>query len=277
MSASIATERVFSLSCFEGLRMLRRYLSQYPHMPPEELLPIIGAVEADAHSLDMEAAIYLSNIVERDCPLDGHDFYQVCIKAVLLKHQPIWAKQMREGRARFVGKLDPNDQDVFRAAGLMQEPTPPQVVRWWDIVSGFTRLMADQNKIEQGREAELLTLEHERQRLQSEGINLEPEWPGFDDNRAGYDVLSYVRVGSGIENRLIEVKSTKRSPMGFIITRNEWNKAARARDRYIFHVWDMKQEPPKLYVRSVAEVEPHIPQNNGKGSWTNAEVPVVNH
>jgi hypothetical protein len=80
MSASISTERVFSLSCFEGLRMLRRYMAQHPHMPPDELLPIIESVEADAHSLDMEASVYLSTIVDHDCPLDGHDFYRFASK-----------------------------------------------------------------------------------------------------------------------------------------------------------------------------------------------------
>ncbi|MBF9045465.1 DUF3883 domain-containing protein [Rhodobacterales bacterium HKCCE4037] len=277
MTASISTERLFSLSCFEGLRLLRRYMAMHPSLPVPELLQIIDSVEADARSLDMEASVYLSEIVDHDCPLDGHLFYQNCIKGVLLRHQPIWAKQMREGRARFVRRLDPNDQDVFKAAGLLKDPTPRHVVRWWDMVSGFTRLVVDQEKMEQGREAELLTLAYERKRLSTEGIDREPEWPGFDDNWAGYDVLSYDRSPSGIVNKLIEVKSTKRSPMGFIVTKHEWQQAQRAGDRYVFHIWDMNEDPPKLYIRTVAEVKPHIPENKGKGLWSIAEIPVLNH
>jgi hypothetical protein len=274
MTTVISTERVFSLPCFEGLRLLRRYMSRHPDMDVDELLGLIDHVEVDAHTLDMEASVHLSALVETDCPLDGHAFYQVCIKAVLLKHQPIWSKAMRSGRRRFVETLDPNDQDVFAAAGLMEDPTPHNVVSWWDTVSGHARLLADQEKMEQGRIAELLTLERERARLAAIGIDREPLWPGFDDNYAGYDVLSYEPGETGLQNRLIEVKSTSVSPIRFVLTRNEWDKAQKTGDAYVFHIWDMKPEPPVLHVRTVAQVSPHIPTDNGKGRWNNVAVPL---
>jgi hypothetical protein len=277
MSAAISTERVFSFPCFEGLRLYRKYGTNHPNLQVSDLLTLIESVEADAHSLDMEASVYLSELVEKDCPLDGHLFYQTCIKAVLHKHQPIWVKLMRQGRQRFVKKLDRNDQDIFAAAGLMESPTPLHVVTWWDSVSGFARLISDHEKMEQGRAAEILTLEHERKRLQGIGIDLEPGWPGFDDNFAGYDVLSYDLSEGGITNRLIEVKSTTLSPMRFYVTRNEWSKAMQAADAYIFHIWDMNQETPVLHTRTVADVAPHIPNDSGKGTWTNAQVPVLNY
>ena len=275
MTVVISTERVFSLPCFEGLRLLRKYRTIHPELRISDLLQLIDNVEADARSLDMEASIYLSELVEKDCPLEGHAFYQVCIKGVLLKHQPIWARLMRQGRQRFVKKLDRNDQDIFAAAGLMESPTPLPVVTWWDSVSGFARLLTENEKMEQGRAAEILSLEHERKHLRNIGVNLEPEWPGFDDNFAGYDVLSYERSNGGITNRLIEVKSTTISPMRFFVTSNEWRKALQAADAYIFHIWDMKAAKPVLHIRTVAEVAPHIPSNNGKGIWMNAQVPVI--
>lgn len=277
MSGAISTERLFSLPCFEGLRLFRKYLVDHPDLAITDLLALIDSIEADAHSLDMEASVYLSEIVEKDCPLDGHAFYQTCIRGVLLKHQPIWAKLMRQGRQRFVKKLDPNDQDIFAAAGLMENPTPLHVVTWWDSVSGYARLLTDQEKMEQGRAAEILTLEYERERLKALGIDLEPEWPGFDDNFAGYDVLSYDHGPHGIQNKLIEVKSTTASPLRFILTRNEWEKAERAGNSYHFHVWDMTQETPRLVERTVADVAPHIPADNGQGRWANTQVPVLTH
>lgn len=277
MSGAISTERLFSLPCFEGLRLFRKYTAEHPDLAIPDLLALIDHVEADAHSLDMEASVYLSEIVEKDFPLDGHAFYQACIRAVLLRHQPVWAKLMRQGRQRFVKNLHPNDQDIFAAAGLMENPTPLHIVTWWDSVSGYARLLTDQEKMEQGRAAEILTLEYERERLRALGIDLEPEWPGFDDNFAGYDVLSYDHGPNGIQNKLIEVKSTTASPLRFIVTRNEWDKAARAGDAYHFHVWDMNQMPPVLIERPVAEVAPHIPTDGGKGKWTYAQVPVLSH
>ena len=275
MTVTVSTERVFSLPCFEGLRLFRKYRAIHPKLSIYDLLHLIDSVEADARSLDMEASVYLSELVEKDCPLHGHAFYQTCIKGVLLKHQPIWVRLMRQGRQRFVKKLDRNDQDIFEAAGLMERPTPLHVVTWWDSVSGYARLLTDQEKLEQGRAAEILSLEHERRRLKGIGIDLEPEWPGFDDNFAGYDVLSYDHSTGGIANRLIEVKSTTISPMRFFVTRNEWNKAIQAADAYIFHIWDMNAANPVLRTRSVIEIAPHIPTDNGKGTWTNAQIPVT--
>jgi hypothetical protein len=277
MSGGISTERLFALPCFEGLRLYRRYAANYPNLGANDLLSLIDEIEADAHTLDMEASVYLSTLVETQISLDGHEFYQACIKGVLIKHQPIWAKLMRQGRRRFVRRLDTNDQDVFAAAGLMDIPAPLNVVTWWDSVSGIARLISDHHKMEQGRAAEILTLEHERVRLASIGITKEPEWPGLDDNFAGYDVLSYDHGPSGMINRLIEVKSTTVSPLRFIITRNEWEKAKKAGASYIFHVWNMKPSKPVLHERSVADVEPHIPDDNGKGYWKNAEIPVLTH
>lgn len=276
MTPIISTERVFSLPCFEGLRLLRKYKIDHPGLASAELLALIDSVEADAHSLDMEASVHLSTLVESECPLDGHVFYQACIKAILLKHQPIWSKAMRSGRKRFVRTLDSNDQDVFAAAGLMAEPPPGYVVTWWDEVSGHARLIADQEKMNQGRAAEILTIEYERERLAGIGISMEPEWPGFDDNSAGYDVLSYDHGETGFVNRLIEVKSTTASPLRFIVTRNEWSKAKKTGESYIFYVWDMIPTPPVLHIRTVANITPHIPTDNEKGVWSNAAIPVGN-
>ena len=275
MTVDISTQRLFSLPCFEGLRLFRNYRNNYRELSLTDLLELIDSVEADAPSLDMQASVCLSSYVEEDCPMQGPFFYQSCIKAILLKRQPIWSKVMRSGRKRFVNSLNPDDRDVFVAAGLMDDPPSVEVVTWWDEVSGLARVISDRAKIEQGREAEVLTLEHERSRLNAAGIVKEPEWPGLDDNFAGYDVLSYDPGPMGVVNRLIEVKSTTASPLRFIISRNEWRKAAQSGKAYIFHIWDMNRRPPVLHTRTVAEVAPHIPSDNGIGKWINAEVPLA--
>ena len=274
MTAVISTKRVFSLSCFEGLRLLRQYGAMHPTLGTTELITLVESVEADGPSLDLVASAHLGTLVDDDCPVDGPPFYQACVKAILLKHQPIWSKTMRSGRARFIRTLDLDDQDVFAAAGLMDNPPPIEVIRWWDDVSGHARLITDQAKMGQARAAELLTLEYERQRLAKLQIAKEPEWPGLDDNYAGYDVLSYDLGKHGLVNRMIEVKSTTVSPLRLSVTRNEWNEAKKASLAYLFHVWDMNKDPAVLYVRTVTEIAPHVPTDNGKGRWSVAEIPV---
>jgi hypothetical protein len=68
----------------------------------------------------------------------------------------------------------------------------------------------------------------------------------------------------------------QQSPLRFFISRGEWNKAEKAGSAYLFHVWDMTKNPEALYMRTVAEVAPHIPSDNEKGAWNVAQIPIVN-
>ena len=274
MSAVPSTERLFALSAFEGVRLIRIYAAKHPVVPLEELLPIIEHIEADARDLDLRASAYLHEIVALECPVEGRGFYQACISAVVTKHQPNWCKAMTQGRMRFLASLSQNDRDVFVAAGLTNEPPTIDVVNWWDTVAGFARMLADLGKMEQARKAEALSMEHERQRLKSLGIKMQPEWKGLDDNFAGYDVLSYDLGEFAPTSRMIEVKSTVASPLRFIVSRNEWEQAMKVGSAYLFHIWDMQRIPAVLYERTCAQVAAHIPTDNEKGKWKAAEIPL---
>lgn len=274
MSGSLQTERLFSLSCFEGLRLYRIYAENHKGLPQAELLELVHQVEADANSLDMQAAMELHVHLDVACQLDGQPFYQSCIKAVVVSHQPIWAKTMRQGRVRFIDSLGSDHRDVFAAAGLLNNPPDIAVVGWWDDVVGHARLAVDIEKMEQARRAEALTIEYEKDRLKVLGIAKTPEWTGLDDNFAGYDVLSHDLVAGAEVNRMIEVKSTVNSPLRFYLSRNEWNTADKIGNAYIFHVWNMALEPPALFERTVEDIRPHIPSDNEKGKWSNAAIPV---
>jgi hypothetical protein len=269
-----STERVFSLSSFEGVRLIRIYAAKQPGRPVPELLSIIEKIEPDGASLDLEASAYLNELVDPECVLNGDAFYQACISAVVTKHQPIWSKAMRQGRMRFLDTLEVNDRDIFAAAGLQKDPPPPHVVAWWDSISSFARLVVDLQKMVQARAAEQFTMDHEIQRLSDLGIEKTPIWKGLDDNFAGYDVLSYDLGEFGLINRMIEVKSSTTKPLRFFLTRHEWEQALKAGSAYIFHVWDMAKNPPVLYVRTAGQVASHIPTDNEKGKWSSAEIPL---
>lgn len=274
MSAGISTERVFSLSAFEGVKLIRDYEVKLPGSSTAELIHAIEAHEGDGATLDLAAAAYLSAILDRNCVCVGEDFYRQCISAIVARHVPIWAKAMRQGRIRFLGSLSDDERDVFRAAGLSAANPSDEIVRWWDSVGGLSRHSIDAAKMAQGREAERMSLRLESERLASIGVSRKPEWKGLDDNFAGYDILSYEFGENGLVNKLIEVKSTSISPMRFIVTRNEWDQAAKAGSAYEFHIWNLAFNPPKLFVRTVAEIESHIPVDSGKGRWSTTSVPV---
>ena len=269
-----STERVFALSCFEGMRLIRVYAAKQPGCPLPELVSIIEHVEADALNLDLEASLYLHGLVDPACPLEGDAFYRRCISSVVTQHQPNWCRAMRQGRMRFLDSLEQNDRDVFTAAGLAKDPPTLGVVTWWDTVAGFARLLIDVQKMLQARAAEQLTIKYEAKRLIDLGIDKLPEWKGLDGNFAGYDVLSYDLGEFGPVSRMIEVKSTVNSPLRFVLTRNEWNRAVQFGLAYHFHLWDMATTPPVLHERTTAQVAGHIPSDNKKGKWKTVEVPI---
>lgn len=105
-------------------------------------------------------------------------------------------------------------------------------------------------------------------------MRLKPKWIGLDDNTAGYDVLSYEPGERNPVNKLIEVKSTIASPLRFILTRSEWDKAKAAGAAYCFDIWDLTRDPPVLFIKCVDNVAPHVPADAEKGKWKTVEIPV---
>jgi hypothetical protein len=269
----IATERLFAMPAFEGLREIRRRLVASPDAALEDIVAAINLTEADAPSLDLEASCELHAMVEV-CELVGHGFYRHCIRAVVLSRFPIWVKTIKFGRQVFAAKLGEDDHAIFEGAGLLGSPPTADVVEWWDTLGHEVKLETDLQKMAQARAAEKLSWDFEKKRLLGLGIETDPVWVGLDDNTAGYDVLSYEPGEPENTNKLIEVKSTVASPLRFYVSRNEWNKALQSKEAYFFHVWDMQREPAVLHVRTVDQVEPHIPTDNDKGKWSNAEIPV---
>ncbi|MDB5285262.1 MAG: hypothetical protein JWR05_211 [Mucilaginibacter sp.] len=276
--SEISFDRLFSMSSFEGLRLIRREIVANSKVSLDDLPALILKVEPNANSLDLDAAFYLHSIVDINSPFQGHEFYRNCISAVIIIALPAWAKLITLGRKRFIQKLYGEEyrdvKSLFRQAGLLQDPPTIGDIAWWDHVSGRVRLEGDRLKLERARIAERLSLELERKKLILQGITTYPQWIAIEDNTAGYDVLSYTKTDYGLANKLIEVKSTIASPLRFYITRNEWEHALEVGEAYFFHIWNMQTDPPFLYEKSSADIAPHIPQDNEKGKWKTAEIPV---
>lgn len=266
------------MPAFEGLRVLRYYVAQRPNDAPDALVTIIRRVEVEAHSLDLEAALFLHEVVDKKAPYEGVGFYRVCLASVLLLELPEWARLMKLGRGRFIKRLKaPEYRDIrslFRQAKVLDEPPSDEDILWWDHLQEHVRSQQSLETMQRARAAEKLSLEYEAARLAEQGLNIKPRWMAIEDNTVGYDVLSYTSGEFGPVNKLIEVKSTIASPLRFNVTRNEWEQALEFGEAFLFHIWDLRPQSPVLYERSVAQVAPHIPLDNESGKWTNALIPV---
>ena len=262
------------MPAFEGVRAVRGHMLANPRLSLEDAVGIVRRVEYDARSLDLEATAALANLVPADLPIDGPHFYRGCIRGILLAFRPPWARIMLQGKSRLYQAMERNEQSLLRQAGWLDEPPDSAFVDWWDALTTELRYITNLEKLTQGRKAEKLTIDLEVERLTAIGISERPKWTGLDDNTKGYDVTSYDMVDGVLVNKLIEVKSTIASPMRYIVTRNEWRVAERSGDRYIFHIWDMNQDSPVPYFRTVEQVRPHIPTDNVDGQWKDAEIPL---
>lgn len=268
--------RLFSMSAFEGLRSIRRHQASHPGLASPELAYLVARVESDGATYDFEAAFRLAEIVAAAAPSqDAVIFYQHCIESAVLRYQPIWARIVALGRKKLIQKLSRDEAQCFREAGLLIDPPTLEIIAWWDRVAAAARAAADQIKLERARIAERLSLEYEVKRLISLGIERKPIWMSVEDNTAGYDIMSYDPNPVDVTNRLIEVKSTIASPVRFRLTRNEWEKACTYGRSYHFHIWDLRAQPPRLHQRTVEDIIIHIPTDNNRGRWENAEIPVV--
>jgi len=264
------------VGAFEALRILRSKRQGSTELGLQELAALIKRIDADSSGLEFAASLALDVLIPEDAPHSvPHLFFRTCIYQVLIKADQRWARVITLGRERFVSVLDRDEQQCFRAALLMEDPPDDEVVEWWDSLSAFMRQLSEGQKQNRGRAAERLTMAHEATRLQTLGISLRPRWIAIEDNTAGYDVLSYELGSSGAIARLIEVKSSVASPLRFFVSRNEWEKATEVGEAYLFHVWDLASENPRLYVRTVRQIQPHIPVDQQKGKWTTAVIPLA--
>lgn len=101
----VTTERLFTMSSFEGLRLIRRNLHEAPHLSLDQIVAAIELTEPDAPALDLEASCMLHTIVEV-CDLDGHHFYRHCIRGVVLARFPIWPAYCAARSGRDVPEAD---------------------------------------------------------------------------------------------------------------------------------------------------------------------------
>ncbi|MAZ85090.1 MAG: hypothetical protein CME90_16055 [Hoeflea sp.] len=133
-------DRLFTISAFEGLRLMRAAIAAVPEVTLETCPSALIAHSPQARIYDLEAAKVLHALVAADAPHETVMFYRECILAVLILKMPAFAKLMTLGRGRFIKRIKGADyrdiRSVFREAKLLDEPPSSDDISWWDIVQG---------------------------------------------------------------------------------------------------------------------------------------------
>lgn len=262
-----------AMSVFEAALILREFRGRHPDLATGELIETARRLRADYAAHDYVLGVELEGLVDADIngvPTNVECFFTAAVDTVIAHGEPIWARLAPAGRDRVVKAMSINGVQCLRGAGLLETPPSERVFQWWDALAAKIRTSIDERLLAQGREGERWSLDYERARLERDGLNLEPVWVAIEDNRIGYDILSYVRLDDRHANRLIEVKTSAQNPPTFILTRNEWRTAAQFGDTLEFHIWTYPQKV--LRIMSVEEVRAHIPNDQGDGEWLDAEI-----
>lgn len=264
-------DRMLSMSAFYGLIALRKHCAAHPSIDVREAVSVVKRLSADDAHHDYEAALLLHEIVPTECSADiKNSFFRDVIRCVLQHSPPWWVRFSPYGREKLRNALRLNEAQCFTSAGLFVEMPTPDVLAWWDLLAQSVRASENDGRLEQGREAEQLTIDYERNRLKSLGIELDPRWISIDDNTAGYDVQSFDAGTVEPIVKLIEVKSCARDAVAIFLTRNEWETAVARSPNYRFHVWLLPEK--KLIELRPDDIEPHVPMNRGDGYWENARI-----
>jgi hypothetical protein len=195
----------------------------------------------------------------------------------------------------FVNKLEwllffNEDPEIFKASipdewifllensGLF-EMEDKDVRSWWSRVFSKFQTYQDGKKLEIEKVAEKLTFDHERNRLQADGLKNDHaylKWVSQISDKEGYDIAS-IRGAllkfafTEKSNILIEVKasvSSSTDAFRFYVSRPEWEKAQSNISSYFFYCWISTNLETQTalgpYIIPADQLKSHFPTDNSE-------------
>jgi uncharacterized membrane protein len=231
----------------------------------------VQRIDVDLAANDYQAGLELHALLPSTICFNAPTFDLRLALAVLIAHyKPWWVRGFPAGRDRVSEMLSDEERQCFRSANLFETPPSADVKQWWDQIAQSVRATINDALLQQGRDAEELSMTFERTRLASLGITKEPIHISIDDNDAGFDIRSYDPGPVEPVYRLIEVKSSTMTPPRMVLTRGEWEAALKYGKSYVFHLWALPEQALTEY--TVEEIAPHIPADQGVGTWLRVEI-----
>ena len=269
MKPILDIDRCLTVAAYSAFIAMRRYLEKNPDSTPDQAIQIIRTTNSDDADLDyvggQQIYSHMNDLLIADTIQKN---MRLIITEIICTLKPWWIRSIPYGREKLRVTLNKNQVQCFMVAGLFEAVPDTECISWWDEMAALVRGTAETERMIQAREAELLSLEHEIDRLRKLGINRKPSWISPENNTLGYDIHSYDKGPNGIVNRLIEVKRTASDKI--FITRNEWNNALSTPKNYLFHIWYMPDR--KLVECSVEGMGVNIPRDQGAGVWQSVRV-----
>ena len=223
--------------------------------------------------------IGLEIINELNTKIKEHD-YQIILRQILSKYlkdeKPGFLLRITGGRDYFLNYIDENFEQLLNDAGLYNEinlsKEGREIGNWWDDLSEFVRNLEKDKKLDQGREGEEKTIRYEINKLKKLDIKKEPKWISYEDNSAGYDVLSWDEEQNKI---FIEVKATNNSNGLFYLSKGEWRFSVSEKDNYFIHVWIQDKKEPRIITYSELNSKNYKIEDSSNAEWEKIKITPV--
>lgn len=253
-------------SAIEGWRAVSRQLANAPHEP---VATAVGRLKASyaTGGLDFTGGIAILEVLGPAVESAPRS-YQFLIEMEAKRSIPTWMAVLPRGRLALRDVLTADVRECFKRAGAFDEQPTQDAVDFLDRLANAARAQANLDLVESGRAAERKSFDLEVVRCAAISGAPPVEWVALDDNSAGFDIRSSRCVDGLPSPKLIEVKSCRNSPLQMIVTRNEWQTASRNRDSFVLHLWDLVAD--ELHEMSWADLQPHMPEDQGNGRWESA-------
>jgi len=221
----------------------------------------------------------LEIINELNAKLKEYD-YQIILRQILIKYlkdeKPGFLLRVTGGRDYFLNYIDENFEQLLNDAGLYNEinlsKEGKEIRHWWDDLSDFVRDLDEDKKIDLGREGEEKTILYEINKLKKLNIKKEPKWISYEDNRAGYDVLSWDKEQNEI---FIEVKATSNSNGLFYLSKGEWRLSIAKKDHYFIHIWIQDRKEPRIITYDELNSKNYKIEDSSNAEWEKIKITPV--
>lgn len=251
------------MSIFTALKRARMKMEEFPGTTFQDASRLCLQTTSDGSPHDYQAASKLhTKLPEFLVDLDNSEVIRKVLNILILEFKFDWVYFFPSGREAVKSALNRDEYQVFRNADLFLDSPSLDIVTWWDQIANKFRTQIMDNVY---REAELKSLNLERELLKSLNCPYEPVWVALNDNSLGFDIRSYRMGQEGWVPFAIEVKSSSTGRLRFFLTRNEFNLASRMKSNYELHYWANNSLIPVRFDSN--QLIRNAPKDSGKGKW----------
>lgn len=171
------------VSAITALGYLQDYLRRHPEVDSGAAALALKRGPFSVANYDYDAALVLNKIVP-PLPLDDRKkLYQTCLTGIIEHTRPSWLIKLLVGRDSVKTSLAVDELKCFKLAGAFEPEPDSDTLDWWDSLSALARLGRSIRLTAQGREGERLSLDYEKARARTLGIEEQIIWVALDDER----------------------------------------------------------------------------------------------